>query len=81
MERVAVDIFGPLPVTELGNHYILVLADCFTKWTEASAIPDQESLTITQAIVNEFISRFGVPLQLHSDQGRSFEEKTFQGSL
>lgn len=78
MERVAVDILGPLPVTEHGNRYILVLADCFTKWTEAYAIPDQESLTITRVIVNEFISRFGVPLQLHSDQGRSFEAKLFK---
>jgi hypothetical protein len=34
MERVAVDILGPLPVTERGNRYILVLTDCFTKWTE-----------------------------------------------
>jgi hypothetical protein len=28
--------------------------------------------------VNEFISRFGVPLQLHSDQDRSFEAKLFK---
>ena len=78
MERVAVDILGPLPVTEHGNRYILVLVDCFTKWTEAYAIPDQASLTITRVIVNECISRFGVPLQLHSDQGRSFEAKLFK---
>jgi len=78
MEREAVDILGPLSITERGNRYILVLADCFTKWTEAYAIPDQESLTITRAIVNEFISRFGVPLPLHSDQARSFEAKLFK---
>ena len=78
MERIAVDILGPLPLTERGNRYILVLCDCFTKWTEAFAIPDQESSTITKTIVNEFICRFGTPLQIHSDQGRSFEAKLFQ---
>ena len=78
IERVAVDILGPLPVTERGNRYILVLCDCFTKWTEAYAIPDQESLTIAKIIVDEFICRFGTPLQIHSDQGRSFEAKLFQ---
>lgn len=31
MERVARDILGPLPVTERGNKYILVVADLFTK--------------------------------------------------
>ena len=61
MERVAVDILGPLPLTERGNRYILVLCDCFTKWTDAYSIPDQESLTIARTIVNEFISRFGTP--------------------
>ena len=35
MERVVVDILGPLPLTERENRYILVLCDCFTKWTEA----------------------------------------------
>ena len=27
--------------------------------------------------VREFVSRFGVPLQLHSDQGRNFESVLF----
>ncbi|KAK3083019.1 hypothetical protein FSP39_011806 [Pinctada imbricata] len=78
MERVTVDILGPLPSTTKGNKYILVLCDSFTKWTEAFAIPDQEASTITKVFVNEFICRFGTPLQLHSDQGRSFEAKLFQ---
>lgn len=77
MERVAIDILGPLPITENGNRYILVLCDCFSKWTEAYALPNQESSTITRTIVNEFICRFGTPLQIHSDQGRSFEAKLF----
>jgi len=28
MERLAVNILGPLPVTEKGNKYILVMSDC-----------------------------------------------------
>ncbi|CAC5383301.1 unnamed protein product [Mytilus coruscus] len=78
MERIAIDILGPLLLTKLQNRYVLVLCDCFTKWTEAYAIPDQESLTIARTILNEFICRFGSPLQLHFDQGRSFEAKLFQ---
>ena len=31
-QRVAMDILGPLPLTERGNKYILVLGDYFTKW-------------------------------------------------
>ena len=78
MEKVGIDVLGPLPRTDDGNKYVLVICDLFTKWTEAFAMPDQESLTITKIVVNEFISRFGSPLQLHSDQGRSFEAKLFK---
>jgi hypothetical protein len=31
MERIATDIMGPLPESEEGNKYILVIADYFTK--------------------------------------------------
>jgi hypothetical protein len=47
MERVEVDILGPLPVTERGNRYILV----------------------TRVIVNEYISRFGIPLYCNLIRG------------
>ena len=78
MERVALDILGPLSVSTKGNSYILVMTDCFTKWTEALAIPDQEAYTIITAFENEFVCRFGTPLQKHSEQGRNFESKAFK---
>lgn len=78
MERMAMDIMGPLPVTARGNKYILCVADYFTKWTEAFAIPDQEAETVAKVFVEQFFTRFGVPLQLHTDQGRNFESKLFK---
>ena len=71
MERVAVDILGPLTITTSGNRYALVISDCFTKWTEYVTIPDQEAKTVAQTFINHFICRFGAPLQLHSDQAMS----------
>ncbi|VDH99871.1 Hypothetical predicted protein [Mytilus galloprovincialis] len=68
MERVAMDILGPLPMSKNNNRFVLVLSDLFTKWTEAYPLPDQEAKTVAQALTNEFISRFGTPLQLYSDQ-------------
>ncbi|GFT14493.1 hypothetical protein TNCV_4004511 [Trichonephila clavipes] len=47
--------------------------DYFTKWPEAYPIPDQEATTVAEVLVQHWISRFGVPLQLHSDQGRNFD--------
>ena len=78
MERVAIDIAGPLPTTVTGNRYILVAMDYFTKWPEAFAIPNQEARTVATVLVNEFFTRFGMPNELHSDQGRNFESAVFQ---
>lgn len=77
-ERIAIDIAGPFPVSEDGNKYILVAMDYFSKWPEAYAIPNMEAKTVARVIVDQWVSRFGVPLQLHSDQGRNFESAVFK---
>ena len=52
--------------------------DYFTKWVEAYLLENQQAETVAEVIVKEFVSRFGVPFQLHSDQGRNFEAELFQ---
>jgi hypothetical protein len=73
LERIAIDIMGPLPETESGNKYIMVVGDYFTKWTEAYAIPDHTAETVALYLVTEFICRLGIPHQIHTDQGREFQ--------
>ncbi|KAK3886996.1 hypothetical protein Pcinc_008878 [Petrolisthes cinctipes] len=77
MERVTMDITGPLPRTDKGNRYICVAMDYFTKWPEAYAIPDLEAVTVAQVLVDQFFCRLGMPQDLHSDQGREFESALF----
>jgi hypothetical protein len=43
---MAIDILGPLPRSEDGNRYLMVVEDYFTKWTEAIPIPNAEATTI-----------------------------------
>ena len=59
MERVHIDILGPLPTTEQNNKYILVTVDQFTKWMECYPIKDQKAETVAKVLASEFISRFG----------------------
>ena len=54
-ERIALDIMGPMPTTESGNKYILVVGDYFRKWKEALAIPNQEAKTVAEKLVKEVI--------------------------
>ena len=40
---------------------------------EAYGIRNQEAKTVAQKLTDKFFFQFGLPEQLHSDQGRSFE--------
>ena len=71
-ERVGIDILGPLPESKRGNKYIVVIGDYFTNWVEAFGIPDMEAETVARVLMEGFIARFGLPKQIHSDQGSQF---------
>ena len=43
MERIAIDLSGPYPVSKKGNKYLMVISDYFTKWTEAIPLRSQEA--------------------------------------
>eukprot|EP00731_Ephydatia_muelleri_P027663 Em0019g536a len=75
MQIVCVDIMGPLPETERGSKYVLVVADYYTKWVEVYGIPNQEATTVAVKLVDEMFCRFSPPEQLHSDQGCQFESQ------
>ena len=77
-ERIPVDIAGPFPVTEDANKYIMVVSDYFSKWPESYAISNQEATTVATTPIDNWISRYGVPMEFHSDQGRNFESNLFQ---
>ena len=68
-EKISWDIMGPLPVSDQGNKYILVVTDIFTKWVEAFALRDTTSITLATTLVDQVISRYRVPAYIHSDQG------------
>ena len=78
MDRVAIDLIGPLPLTTRKNRYILVLVDYFTRWLEAFPLPDQTAETVAHKMVTEFVCRFVAPLEIHTDQGCNFESDLFQ---
>ena len=70
---------GPLPSQkEVGNRYILVVTDLFSKWVEAFPLQVTDGLTLTSILMDEMICRFGVPQQLHSDQGSNLNAEVNQ---
>nr|XP_055054004.1 uncharacterized protein LOC129439426 [Misgurnus anguillicaudatus] len=77
MDRVAVDVLGPFPQTQRGNRFVVVAMDYFTKWPEAYAVPNQEARTVADVLLEGMFARFGVPAEVHTDQGRNFESRLF----
>jgi len=73
MEEICVDLLGPFPESRSGNKWVVVIVDSFTRWMEAYPIPNKEAKTVAEQLVMQFMSRFGVPYWIKSDQGREFE--------
>ena len=70
-DRVGVDVIQ-FPRTKNGNQYAVVFVDYLTKWPEVFAVPDQSAATIARLLVEEVVSRHGVPSEVLSDRGQPF---------
>jgi hypothetical protein len=55
MERVHLDLLGPLPTTKNKNSYVLMMVDQFTKWVEYIPLPSQTAEATAQAAVDQFL--------------------------
>ncbi|GBM25137.1 Pro-Pol polyprotein [Araneus ventricosus] len=76
-EHVHIDLVGPLSPSE-GFRYCLTCVDRFSKWPEAFPLVDISANTIATTFYSGWISRFGPPLRLTTDQGTQIESALFQ---
>ena len=83
-QTVHMDIVGPLePSKHLVSHYptqyryLVTFIDRATRWFECIPTADISSETIVNVFLLHWVSRFGVPLTLVTDQGRQFESSLF----
>ena len=70
---MAVELCGPFPPTGRGNTQILVFSDHFTRWADAIPLADGQAETVARALDERVFQYFGIPEEIHSDQGRQFE--------
>ena len=71
------DIAGPLPSCE-GYKYLLTVIDRETNWFEAITVRNISSHNVTKALVENWISKFGVPEIIITDQGTQFQSDYFK---
>ena len=75
--RIGIDILDTRKISKHRNRYIMVVVDYFTKWSAAYPLAKQTASNVADKLVTQFISQFGVPLQILTDQGTQFEGKLF----
>jgi hypothetical protein len=51
MVRIAIDTIGPLPADALGNKYIIIIMDCFSRIVELVPAKDTTAITAANAIL------------------------------
>lgn len=68
-QRLSIDMVGPMSITPLGNRWILVLTDHFTRWQDALPLPDATTPTMATALEGQVFCYCGILEVIYSDQG------------
>ena len=71
MERLEIDVIGPLPEDENGNRFILVIICCFTRWVSLYPIKDTTAEACLEPLLHH-VGTFGTPSQILTDNGTQF---------
>lgn len=53
---------GPFPWSSLGNLYLLVFVDYYTRWEEMFSLHTATAETVSNILTREILTRWGVPV-------------------
>ena len=71
-DKIALDIVGPLEVSQDGYRYILTMQDDLPKFSLAVPLRTATATDIANALVENFICKYGCPRLILTDQGAAF---------
>ncbi|GFW46657.1 retrovirus-related Pol polyprotein from transposon 412 [Trichonephila clavipes] len=78
-EIVTLDLLGPYPASRPERYrFLLVITDHFTKWSELIPLRKASAQAIANALFENYISRYGSPISLISDNGPQFISEVFE---
>jgi hypothetical protein len=74
-ELIGIDLLTPGPRSARGMEHVLVVTEYATKYALAFPIPDKKATTVADALWDGWITIFGVPERIISDNGGEFTVK------
>lgn len=75
-EYLLIDCVGPLPPSKSGSKFLLTVMCQSTRYPAAYALRNITTRSVVKAL-SQFISIFGIPKVIQSDQGTNFTSKMF----
>lgn len=75
MDRVHMDLTGPLPTSRDGFKYVLVIKDFLSKYVWLIPLPNKTAEEVARAVLYNLICQAGIPKMLISDRGNEFVNK------
>ena len=63
---------GPLPITHRGNQYIIDVVCHFTRFVEGWPAPEIDMISISKAVIDKIVCRYGLFERMVSDRGSVF---------
>ena len=77
MDLLCID-FTKVDPSEGSKENVLVLTDTFTKFSQVFITPNQKALTIAKILLDKWFYIYGIPTQIHSDQGQCFDNQVMK---
>lgn len=72
MQRIYIDIVGPLSVTPSGHRWVVTFMEGVSRWLEAVPLVEASAMAVAKALTEQVICRWGVFSELVSDNGKAF---------
>lgn len=83
---ISMDLLGPIEYQyfrsqKIGSFYLLVISDIYSRYTRIALVKNLRSSTTWNAFQSEWITEFGPPKKLLTDQGVQFTSDHFREKI
>lgn len=68
-ERVGIGLIGPFSLFQLGNRYVIVAVDYFTKWVITQPVKTKNTKEFVDFFIHRIILQHGAPSIIITDRG------------
>ena len=80
LEVVHLDVVGPLNPPSYDYRFLLTMRDRNTGFIKMAPLFDKSSASVSRAFKADWVSTFGVPEKIITDNGREFTSSEFEGT-